>query len=157
MDRASQGQTAHCRGQSGGNEVYVFMQATKVSMEIQRKGTSRFYFLANLGAKIDQFLHNFLQALPDNRGISTDVDEDGTTFTLKIDGPNYKSRGKYICDADGVTTTCFLDYDGKERSALKHLKGDLSLMLRFSKLNYRRSRKIHQSASNSQRIRYHNF
>ena len=54
-----------------------------------------------------------LQSLPDDCGITTTENEDGDTFTLRIDKPTYKRRGKYTCKADGVETAGYLDFDGK--------------------------------------------
>ena len=57
-----------------------------------------------------------MQALPDNIGdskITTTEDEDGTTFTLRVEKVHYKCRGKYSCTADGVSTAGYLDFDGK--------------------------------------------
>ena len=54
--------------------------------------------------------------MPDNIGdskITTTEDEDGTTFTLRVEKVNYKCRGKYSCTADGVSTAGYLDFDGK--------------------------------------------
>ena len=46
-------------------------------------------------------------------GITTSEDEEGSTFTLRVDKPTYKSRGKYSCTADGISTAGYLDFDGK--------------------------------------------
>jgi hypothetical protein len=51
--------------------------------------------------------------LPDDCGITTTENEDGDTFTLRIDNLTYKRRGKYTCKADGVETAGYLDFDGK--------------------------------------------
>lgn len=53
------------------------------------------------------------KALPDNAGITTSVDEEGTTFTIRVDKPTYKSRGKYSCEADNVSTSAYMDFDGE--------------------------------------------
>ena len=51
--------------------------------------------------------------MPDDCGITTTENEDGDTFTLRIDNLTYKRRGKYTCKADGVETAGYLDFDGK--------------------------------------------
>ena len=56
------------------------------------------------------------QSLPDDCGITTTENEDGDTFTLRIDNLTYKRRGKYTCKADGVETAGYLDFDGKNYS-----------------------------------------
>ena len=58
----------------------------------------------------------YLQSLPDDCGITTTENEDGDTFTLRIDKPTYKRRGKYTCKADGIETAGYLDFDGKNYS-----------------------------------------
>ena len=68
----------------------------------------------------EQFQNNTLiilfpkfQPLPESKAITTSVEDDGMTFSLKIDKPTYKSRGKYTCEADEKTTSSHIDFDGK--------------------------------------------
>ena len=59
--------------------------------------------------------HNFSkQALPSDERFQPRVDEDEVTHFLKIEKPTYKTdRGKYSCEIDKVTTTGYLDVEGK--------------------------------------------
>ena len=52
--------------------------------------------------------------MPSDERFQPRVDEDEVTHFLKIEKPTYKTdRGKYSCEIDKVTTTGYLDVEGK--------------------------------------------
>ena len=70
-------------------------------------------FVCTYSVKPDDYQWKLNGKPIDNDRITTSVDEDGTTFTLRITDPTYKDRGKYSCECNGNSTSSYLDVDGK--------------------------------------------
>ena len=53
------------------------------------------------------------QSLPEDPRIKTRLEEDGFTHVIRIENPVAKDQGKYSCDIDKISTSGFLEADGK--------------------------------------------
>ena len=51
--------------------------------------------------------------MPEDPRIKTRLEEDGFTHVIRIENPVAKDQGKYSCDIDKISTSGFLEADGK--------------------------------------------
>ena len=115
MDSSPERQTGHREsGQICRNVMHIFNQ-NLYQMCMEKEWKCRFKLMLFFAYPLKKFIS---QDLPSIKRIKTSLDEEGTTYTIKIDKPSYKDRGKYSCDIDGVVTTAYLDVEGELDKAL---------------------------------------